>query len=257
MIKYIFGLCFVMGIGIIQAQGPPITADKPIMLGSKSVIVKTLTEIHNTDAGHFVKAPLMVHYLPTANSLVAVHLPWTHFGFDNQSENNGTYLGDIGILGKFQFLRKDMTAKTFRMVLKTYQTLPTGQEFGPIDVSAGKYQSYLGLVAGYETIKHGISGELGYNLVPDGDFDEWRFNLGFGLPILKPLYPVNQINFYFEYSQRYRPHIDEFEVLFAQGVQYARGRLTMEVALQLPLYQDFENSFALNSKILLGTRYIF
>ena len=30
------------------AQGPPITADKPIMLGANSWVVKSLTEIRNT-----------------------------------------------------------------------------------------------------------------------------------------------------------------------------------------------------------------
>jgi len=44
----------------IAAQGPPITGDKPVMLGENSWVVKSLTEIRNTDEGNFIKAPLMV-----------------------------------------------------------------------------------------------------------------------------------------------------------------------------------------------------
>ena len=183
----------------LAGQGPPITADKPIMLGSNSVILKTLTEIRTTDEGSFTKIPFMAHYLPTSNSLVAIHVPWTHYSFNGESPNAGGYLGDIGIMGKYQFYRKDGKAKTFRMVLKTYQVLPTGQDFGPAEISAGEYQGYYGIVAGYESIKYGISNEFGVNY-SSGNQDEIRYKFGVGLPLLKPTYPVKQINLYFEYS---------------------------------------------------------
>jgi len=241
----------------IRAQGPPITADKPIMLGGNTVIVKTLTEIRNTTQGTFTKIPLMLHYLPSANTLVAVHIPWTHFNFDLENSNEGGSLGDIGILGKYQFYRKDGKAKTYRMVLKTYQTLPTGEAFGPLEISSGTYQSYLAWVTGYETIKYGLSTEVGYNMVPDGNFDEARLKLGVGLPLLKPVYPVNQINLYFEYAMNWRHVQDAFEILYAQGIQYAKGRLTLEAAVQIPIHQQGTGIFGLKSNLLLGTRYIF
>ena len=58
----------------VNAQGPPITADKPIMLGGNSFTTKTLTEIRYTQRGRFTYVPVMLHYLPTSNSLVAVHI---------------------------------------------------------------------------------------------------------------------------------------------------------------------------------------
>ena len=244
----------------IKAQGPPITADKPIMLGGKAVVIKTLTEIRNTDRGTFARIPLMIHYLPSSNSLVAIHIPWTHYNFEFETMHgaeDGGRLGDIGILGKYQFYRKDGKAKTYRMVLKTYQNLPTGLDAGPREISSGTYQSYLGWVTGYETIKYGLSTELGYNLVPSGDFDEVRMKLGLGLPLLKPKYPVNQINLYFEYASNWRHNQEAFEILYSQGLQYARGRLTIEAAVQLPLFQNDNIQFDLNSNVLLGTRYIF
>lgn len=247
----------MLAVESIQAQGPPITADKPIMLGSESVIIKTLTEIRNTDEGTFTRVPLMLHYLPTSNSLVAVHIPMTSYSFNDGNENNGTYLGDINILGKYQFYRKDGKAKTFRMVLKTLQILPNGKDFGPTEISAGTYQGYYGVVAGYESIKYGLSTEFGYNMSPSGNQDELRYKFGVGLPLLKPTYPVKQINLYFEYTSNWRLETDAYEMLFAQGIQYAKGRLTLEAAIQVPLVQNNIDQFRLNSNILLGTRYIF
>ena len=257
--KYLCSIIIsLMIINYATAQGPPITADKPIMLGANTVILKTLTEVRNTAGGTFTKVPFMAHWLPSSNSLVAVHVPLTHFSFNDNDVNNGSYLGDIGILGKYQFYRKDGMAKTHRLVLKSYQLLPTGQDLGPFEISNGTYQHYLGIVSGYETIKYGISAEVGYNAAFGSNIDEWRTKLGFGLPLLKPTYPVNQINLYFEYTGMYRPGREQTELLYAQGIQYAKGRLTLEVAVQIPIYQSESiQLYRLNSDILIGTRYIF
>jgi len=166
----------------LYAQGPPITSDKPIMLGpimlgGGSAVVKTLTEVRDTDYGTYTRIPVMVHYLPTSNSLLAVHLPMVFRNvLGDVAHTSG--LGDIDLMAKYQFYRKDGTGKTFRMI------------------STGDYASYLGIVAGYESLKYGISNELGYRLVPATQDDELRYKLGFGLPLRKPTYPVNQINLY-------------------------------------------------------------
>ena len=244
----------------IYGQGPPITADKPIMLGGNTVVIKTLTEIRNTNEGTFVRVPIMGHYIISSNSLVAVHLPYVNYSFiDDSGRGTGNGLGDIDILGKYQFYRKDGTGKTFRMVAKTLQTLPTGDELGIEGMSTGKYAGYYGVVAGYESLKLGVSSEFGYQWVPDGMFDKIRYKLGFGLPLLKPTYPVNQLNLYFEYSSESYTQLDEYQLLYAQGIQYAKGKLTMEAAIQFPLIQDLANSQQrdFNYSVFLGTRYIF
>jgi len=262
MFQYIKGCMALIACTFITstsvAQGPPITGDKPIMLGGNSTVIKTLTEIRNTEVGTFVKAPLMVHYLPTSNSLVAVHIPLVSYNFkDGQAFDNGQTLGDVSLLAKYQFYRKDQTGKTFRMVAKTYQTLPTGKALNIEDMSTKRYQSYVGLVAGYETLKYGISNELGYNFIPNGTQDELRYKLGFGLPLLKPTYPVNQLNLYFEYQNSWFTETNDYTLLYAQGIQYAKGRVTVEAAVQLPLIQTVAESQKRNYSILLGTRYVF
>ncbi len=247
-------LCFVCSFNSF-AQGPPITGDKPIMLGANNWVVKTLTEIRHTESGNFVKVPLMVHYLPASNVLVGVHAPFVSYNFKEGAQ--GQTLGDVELLAKYQFYRKDKTGKTFRLVAKTLQTLPTGKSLNLDGISTGDYQSYVGVVAGYESIKYGISNELGYNLSPSNDMDEFRYKLGFGLPLLKSTYPVNQVNLYFEYQSSWFTTIDEYLMLYAQGIQYAKGRLTVEASVQFPLIQTVPEAGQRNFSLFLGTRYIF
>jgi hypothetical protein len=236
------------------AQGPPITADKPIMLGGKSFTTKTLTEIRVTERGTSVYIPLMLHYLPTANSLVAVHVPYINYDLGAQDGNS---LADVKLQGKYQFYRKDGTGKTFRMVAKSIQTLPTGEELDLMDLSTGKYQGYYGVVSGLETLKYGISSEIGYNWMPDGTLDEMRAKLGFGLPLLKPQYPNKQINLYFEYYSAWLHERDWYQLMYAQGIQYARKNITFDLAIQLPLVQEIDPGRELKYSIFLGTRYTF
>ncbi|MFT6417471.1 MAG: hypothetical protein ACJARZ_002838 [Dokdonia sp.] len=236
-------------------QGPPITSDKPIMLGGNSFTTKTLTEIRNTERGTAVYIPLMLHYLPTSNSLVAVHLPYISYDFDDTS---GSGMADIKILGKYQFYRKDGTGKTFRVVAKTLQTLPTGEEIDVADFSTGNYSGYYGIVSGYETLKYGLSSEIGYNWMPDGTLDEFRVKAGVGLPLLKPQYPNKQLNLYFEYTSVWLHERDWYQLFYSQGVQYALKNITFDLAVQLPLVQDnIPENRTYNYSVFLGTRYTF
>lgn len=253
-------LFFVLGLASnVEAQGPPITTDKPIMLGSKTVIVKTLTEIRSQGDGLYTRVPLMVHYLPSSNSLVALHVPYVHYN-KNKDDNEGGEgsLGDIQLLLKYQFFRRDWTAKTFRVVAKMIQNFPTGPEYNIEDFSFGSWATYTSIVAGYETIKHGISSEIGVQFHANDVLENsFKAKLGFGLPILKPLYPVNQINLYFEYAYDKSLESDDTAITFAQGLQYAKGRLTLEAALKIPLYSNLTYEQRLRNSIFLGTRYIF
>ena len=256
--KIIYILFFVSAFFYTEvslAQGPPITADKPIMLGGKSFTVKTLTEIRNTERGTSAYVPVMLHYLPTSNTLFAVHIPYLSYDFENNISGND--IADIKLLGKYQFYRKDGTGKTWRLVAKTLQSVPTGEELDLIGLSTGVYEGYYGLVSGYETLKYGISAEVGYNWVPEATLDEFRTKLGFGLPLLKPQYPNKQINLYFEYTSSWLQERDWYQLLYAQGIQYAGKNITFDLALQLPLVQEIAPSRELNYSVFLGTRYTF
>jgi hypothetical protein len=255
--KYTFWLlAILMSFGNFSvAQGPPITADKPIMLGAGSFTARTLTEIRNTERGSFTYVPLMMSYLPSSNSAIGVDIPYLNYDIDNGA--NGSSLADVKITGKYQFFRKDATGKTFRVVAKTVQTLPIGEELDLMDLSTGKYAGYYGIVAGYETLKYGISNEFGYNWMPDGSMDELRYKLGFGLPLLKPQYPNKQINLFFEYTNSWLLERDWYQLIYAQGIQYARKASTFELSVQVPLVSDFEAGRNLRYSLFFGGRFTF
>lgn len=243
---------------VMHAQGPPMTSDKPIMLSAKTIVIKTLTEIRKTDLGSYTRAPLMFHYLPKSNFLAAVHVPIVTDRQFAEVEEVGTQLGDVNLLLKYQFYRFDRTGKTFRSVLKSVITFPTGERVLNTDINLGVYQYYFGSVSGYETVKHGMSFEFGYNIVPELDEDFIQVRAGFGLPILKPVYPAKQINFLFEYVMTEYTERDTFELLYTQGVQYVRKHFTWEIGVQAPLVQngmDLVNERKYS--LFLGTRFIY
>ncbi|TLP82773.1 hypothetical protein [Maribacter sp. ACAM166] len=245
----------VSGVRFVEAQGPPITADKPIMLGSGSYTVNSLIEIRHTEMGDFSYVPIMLDYILTPNTSVAIQFPYIKYDIKNGA--SGSSLADIKIIGKYQFFRKDGTGKTFRMVAKTLQTLPTGKELDVMELSTGKYAGYYGIVAGYESLKYGISNELGYNWVPDGSLDALTHKIGLGLPLLKPQYPNKQVNLYFEYTNTWLVERDWYQLLYAQGIQYARKNVTFDLAVQVPLVNDMDADRKLKYSLFLGSRYSF
>ncbi|WP_424002763.1 hypothetical protein [Maribacter sp. IgM3_T14_3] len=245
----------LFGIHSIQAQGPPITADKPIMLGQGSFTLRTLAEIRTTERATFTYIPINFSYLPTSNIELAVEIPYLVNTITEGASNSA--LADIKLMGKYQFFRKDATGKTFRVVGKTIQTLPTGEDLDAMDLSTGNYAGYYGVVAGYETLKYGISNEIGYNWMPDGTMDDFRYKLGFGLPLLIPQYPNKQINLFFEYTNLWLVERNWYQLLYAQGVQYARKNTTFELAVQVPLVNDVDEGRKFKHSIFLGSRFTF
>ena len=257
--------CLLLTVGATlpaRAQGPPITADKPIMLGSKTFVVKTLTEYRRSGHGDFLYAPLMLHYVSSPKFITALHLPAVRFQHNHETlgNDNGWSLGDIRLMNKYQFFRRDQRGKTLRMVVKNVTALPTGDNLFENDFSRDIWQTYLGWVLGYETLKYGLSYELGYNTAFGIPEDEIRHKIGIGLPLLKPVYPVNQINLYFEYQQNLMPQFEGWghQILYAQGIQYAKGRVTVEAAVQVPLLQNdaIPEFHRRRYSLLFGTRYI-
>lgn len=246
-----------------QAQGPPITVDAPIMLGGKTQVINSLTEIRTTQSGTFVSFPMMYQYLPNSNSVLAVNIPIINYDFRqgaffnaNNAKFSGTTLGDISLTGKYQLYRKDGMGKTFRIAAKTVQMLPTGKKLGIRRMSMGSYQGYYGFITAYESLKFGIANELGYNWSPETQTDELVHKLGFGLPLLKPTYPVNQINLFFEYSGYLMTQANNYQLLFAQGIQYAKGKYIIEASIQLPMVQNMPELEKHKSSLFIGGRYV-
>lgn len=239
------------------AQGPPITSDKPIMLAGNTSLIKNYSEFRFTERGNFRRIPLMYHFLPSSKVLLAVHVPYVTYEFISEEIPDGAGLGDIQIMAKYQLVRIDKKGKTFRVAAKTLQNLPTGKQLRIPGISTGEYEAYFGVVQGYETIKYGIGNEVGVNIDPGIRGSEILYRIGFGLPLLKPVYPVNQINLYFEYQNSWWPKNREYHLLYAQGIQYAKDQLTFDLAVQVPLVQHVLDPFTRRYSILTGVRYVF
>jgi len=84
-----------------------------------------------------------------------------------------------------------------------------------------------------------------------------RYKLGFGLPLLKPQFPNKQLNLYFEYTNLWVFERDWYQLLYAQGIQYAGKNFTIDVSAQIPIVNDVEEDRALRYSIFLGGRYTF
>ena len=254
--KYIIPIVFcVLAVLNLNAQGPPILGEKPIMLGGGSVTFRSLVEIRKMDLGTFSNVPLMVNYLPSEKTSIELILPY--LWYDLASGDSGSSIADIQLVGKYQFYRKDDMGKTFRVAFKTTQVMPTGEKLDLMDISTGIYQGFFGIVAGYETLQYGISNELGYVFMPGGSMDGLRHKMGFGLPLLKPQYPNKQVNLYFEYANVWLPERSGYQLLYAQGVQYARKNVTFDLAIQAPLVNDVPADMKVKYSLLFGGRYTF
>lgn len=235
-------------------QGPPITEDSPMLLGAGSYTIRVISESRKLDIGNATYVPLMLHYLPTSNTEVSVNVPYLNYDLNGVS---GSGLADIRLTGKYQFYRKDGKAKTFRMDAKTVQTLPTGDKLDLMDLSMGIYSGYYGIVAGYESLKIGITSELGYNWMPDGTLDVLQLKAGVGWPLLEPQYPNKQLNLYFETANMWQTERNSYQFMYAQGIQYARKDITIDLSYQIPVFQDISEGPEFKRSIFIGGRFNF
>lgn len=259
--KYLFFMALLMGLlpVVLPAQGPPVTSDNPIMVGSKRTEVRTLIEYRNMDEGDYLYLPLTVTHTFGKDFLLGARIPvmMQTASYGGTAISPRTGLADIQLIGKYQFYRRDKTGKTLRMVIKAVENLPTGAFENVHMLSMQQFQTYKAIIVGYETLRYGISNELGINYVPGNNNHDLRYTLSFGLPLLEPVYPTRQVNLFFDYSTIWEFNTDHYVLLFAQGVQYARDNMTFELAFQWPLYQNSFGHADRNYSVYAGSRFIF
>jgi hypothetical protein len=238
----------------LDAQGPPIRTDKPIMLGQGKSTVRAYYQYFKHAGNHYHLYPLMYDYNLRNNIELGVELPFA--ALSSEVRREGLRFGDAMLKAKYQFYRKDSHAKTVRAGAKLAGMFPTGRPSEVPHVGMGAYQTILGVFAGMESLKYGIVGELAYvhfdRIHPK--FVESR--LAFGLPLLTPKYPIRQVTLYFEYEGRWMPENNDHAAYFAQGIQWAFGRYALEASFQMPLVEKVPHHFRRDMAILVGTRII-
>lgn len=235
-------------------QGPPIRTDKPIMLGENKGTFKAFYQYLKSGDRHYHMVPLMIDYNIKNNIEVGIDLPLAALNDPDRQE--GFKAGDISLRAKYQFVQKDGMGKTFRMAAKAISTLPTGRPDEAPMIGMGTYQTSVGLLAGMESLKYGIVGELAYRHMGERHPDAVDAKLAFGLPLMKPSYPVKQVTLYFEYEGKWMPSVDGYAVYFAQGIQYAFRSYALELSLQMPLVQEVPEFFRRDLALMIGGRFI-
>ncbi|MFN7115903.1 MAG: hypothetical protein ACK4TA_03840 [Saprospiraceae bacterium] len=256
---------------VLQAQGPPIMTDKPIMMGAGRSAIMTSVQHRANEMLRFTYIPVMFHH-DFSDNFELSFMP--SVVFQEQLENRIS-LGDLAIEAKYQFLRKDAVGRTFRMATRARQVFPTGKNFRTFDLGLGAWQTNFAVVGGIESLKYGLQGELGYTFIyaeknPENNGEIMpnmlEAKLGFGLPLLKPTYPVNQLNLYFEYEGVYmtgflhngiHDYGAQYGIYFAQGIQYAIKQWTIDFSVQVPLSQEMPEHMARKVNVLSGFRFIF
>jgi hypothetical protein len=255
MRNILIGLCLAWLPMLSVAQGPPITLDKPLMLGAGNGTVRVLAKSVALQTLRYQALLLEGDYNFSAKLAAGVELPLAL-----NDRRAGLHLGDAAAFVKYQFVRLDGKGKSFRLAAKAKHMFPTGPAFRAPLVGMGLHMSYAGLVAAYESLHLGVQSELGYlHAYTDAHMRNLSYKFGVGLPLLKPTYPVNQVTVYLEtegLNLRAVGGQRQYGYYYAPGLQYARGKATFDASLQLPIAQQVHASLARQWTGLVGFRYI-
>lgn len=243
-------------VSIGYTQGPPITLDKPIMLGAKKGTARAYLKYGQTSLLEYQALVFEGDYNVTSSFAVGAEVP-VMLG----SAFRRKVTGDISAMLKYQFLRLDGMGKSFRVAAKVKQGFPTGRKLETPVLGMGHHMTYGGILAAYESLKLGVQSEIGYSHMYGGDhLSNLNYKFGVGLPVLKPSYPVNQVTVYLESEgQNFKSHHNgeaQYGFYTGPGLQYARKRFTFDFALQFPISQQLQPSLTRLWTGLAGARVI-
>ena len=235
------------------AQGPPIFTETPIMLGLEGRGVRTFGKYISKENANVYMHPIAIPYNITSKWQVGGIVPFVNKAPDGVDSKFG--LADVKLFTKYQLHQKDGKGRTFRTLVKVVESFPTGNTTDAPPLGSGAYQTSIGLVSGFITLKYGIYGEVAYNLTSNGLPDNLIYNVAFGYPLLPQKYPPKQINLFLELNGNLIMDNGNNNLFISPGVQYIAGkRLLFETGIQLPLMEDVPAGQQTNFMYTLGTR---
>jgi len=255
MFKGLLTSLLILFYALAIAQGPPLLTDKPLMLGEHQFTVQLLGQYGNYHHVDFTALSVRGSYNLSSKIQVNASIPVVY-----DQNFAATAFGDISIGGKYQLYQNNKTGRTFRVAAKYMHTFATGRDIEETNlVGLGYDQDYFGLVAGYENIKIGIIGEVGYNFISENIFsDDLSYRLTIGIPFLKSTYPVKQITLYLESLGVSTLATGENALYMGPVLQYAINQFTFDLGFQLPVYQQVDFFHHINFRTFyFGSRVIF
>ncbi len=275
---------------IVNAQGPPINTDTPIMLGLEGRGIRFFGKIIRTGTlrsnGNKIPdpsdsritamiTPVVIPYnLFSDKWQIGIIAPFVNIDLNRNSgsiTNSG--LGDIKLFVKRLLYQYDRRNETFRIASKVGIKLPTGDENSSLALGTGSTDIFLSTVFGWVKNRMGLFAEGIYNLNTTHDSldfgDAFNFNLAFGYRVFPgryETYPSPQLNAYLEIngSTTNRNQLNSVAVnnsggtvvFLSPGIQFIGGRRwLLETSLQYPIVNEQHGvQLAKDWTVSLGSR---
>ena len=255
MIKFgTVSVCLLVLISMeINAQGPPVFSDTPILLGLEGRGVRTFGKYISKKNGDIYLQPIAIPVNITPKLAVGAIIPFVSKSIKGKSTQSG--VGDMAVFLKYVVLQKDYSGKTFRSMLKITERFPTGRTSSDPPIGIDASQTHFALVTGYITTKYGIYTDVGYNIVSNHNDDVFVYNMAFSYPLLPQKYPPRQVNLSVDFNGNYISKSKINTLFISPGVQFIPGRkILLESGIQLPIVEEVPQSQKTNFMLLLGTR---
>lgn len=226
--------------------------------------------------------PAIFSYAPIADASLTLTVPYVDRHFETQGRHfDAQGLGDVTILGKYRFYRRDLPLGRDQVAFLGGLELPAGstekgpgiREAPPLQPGSGSIDTILGVAAATTRKNYGIEAAL--RLKINSEAKDVRFGnvLLYDLALARQFYPAwpkpfSQLSLLLEFNGRTsganeiggekRP-TGGTVLFFSPGVQYVMTEnFLAELGVQLPVIQDFpDQALEPDYTVLLGVRYVF
>ena len=242
-------------VSLTYSQGPPITAETPIMLGLEGSGIRTFGRFISKENTTIYVQPIAIPYNITPKFQIGGIFPFKFITPKGEETIGG--IADITLFTKYQLYKKDGKAKTFRVLANLKQSFPTGKASSTPKIGSDTYQTYVGLIVGKISTAIGIYGGFGYNITSNRVTDNFLYNFSVGIPLLPQKYPQKQINTFLEFNGNYVIDPKIHAIFISPGLQFIPGRrILFETSFQIPIVQENITTNKTKYMVLLGTRFL-
>jgi len=274
----------------VQAQGPPINTDTPIMLGLEGRGIRTFAKFVRKatllqdgdeitdDMNRRVNVgvvPIIVPYnLFNEKFQVGAIIPFMNIDLNSsRQESSSSGIGDIRVFAKYLLYQRDRKLETFRVASKVTIKLASGDEDAIPPLGTGSTDYAFSMVAGWIKNRVGLYLEGIYNFNTSRDQidfgNSFSYNMAFGyrlLPVVYETYPSPQLNGFVEINGttagRNKINGQEFRssggttIFLSPGLQFVGGRRWLiEASWQYPIINEPNGrQLATDWTVSLGTR---